>query len=532
MKKWVFALAIVFGAAIPAAVAEDGPFRDVPANFWAADAIYELEDAEVIGETPDKTYNPHKAIERDEAIQILANALNLELGKFDSSAVPEFLDLQPGDLAYEEAIALVEQGILTNTEALNPNETLTRSEAAELLVKAFDLQLSEETPVFKDVPGPHWAHEYTQIVAGLGILEGSTADTFEPDKGISRAYFAVIIDRALDYAASLANESTKDKQVETAEEESSAPAEEQSAVPTGTYTVKSGDALYDIALNAGVSVDELKQWNNLQSNIIDIGQELKVPSSFEPAEETQPSDEEPAIEEPPAPAEEQSAAPAGAYTVKSGDTLYSIALDAGVSVDELKQWNNLQSNIIDIGEELKVPSSFDPAEETVTKETPAKETPVKETSAKEEPAEEAAPAEESQPIISGEEGLSADEQRSIELVNLERSKTGASPVIADEKLNRIAQVKAEDMAANHYFDHTSPTYGSPFEMAYNFGYSYQMYGENLAIGYTTPGAAMTGWMNSDSHRTNLLNPGYTQMGVGHAVDEAGTDYWVHLFSRQ
>ncbi len=77
-----------------------------------------------------------------------------------------------------------------------------------------------------------------------------------------------------------------------------------------------------------------------------------------------------------------------------------------------------------------------------------------------------------------------------------------------------------------YFDHTIPTYGSPFEMMTAFGISYSYAGENIAMGYATPQAVMDGWMNSPGHRVNILNANYPQIGVGYVADGS---YWTQEF---
>lgn len=97
------------------------------------------------------------------------------------------------------------------------------------------------------------------------------------------------------------------------------------------YTVKAGDTLYAIANKYGISVDELKAANNLSSNTLTIGKVLLIPQ----------------IEEPETPDE-------NIYTVKSGDTLYSIANKYGMTVSELKALNNLISNTLSIGQKLVV----------------------------------------------------------------------------------------------------------------------------------------------------------------------------------
>jgi len=95
------------------------------------------------------------------------------------------------------------------------------------------------------------------------------------------------------------------------------------------YIVKKGDTLYSVAMANNTTVDELKKANNLTSNILSTGQLLKIPSELLP--ET-------------------------TYTVKKGDSLYSIATKYNTTVDELKRINNLTSNTLSIGQVLKLPS--------------------------------------------------------------------------------------------------------------------------------------------------------------------------------
>ncbi len=91
----------------------------------------------------------------------------------------------------------------------------------------------------------------------------------------------------------------------------------------------------------------------------------------------------------------------------------------------------------------------------------------------------------------------------------------------------MAQIKAEDMRDNNYFSHTSPTYGSPFDMMKKYGITYSSAGENIAKGQKTPEAVVNAWMNSEGHRANILNESFTQMGLGYASDS--TTYWSQMF---
>ncbi len=117
----------------------------------------------------------------------------------------------------------------------------------------------------------------------------------------------------------------------------------------------------------------------------------------------------------------------------------------------------------------------------------------------------------------------------IRLVNEERAKNGLKPLTSDWELSRVARYKSQDMKDNNYFSHTSPVYGSPFDMIKNFGISYKSAGENIAKGQKTPQAVVNAWMNSSGHRANILNSSYTKIGVGYVKDG---NYWTQMFIRQ
>lgn len=101
---------------------------------------------------------------------------------------------------------------------------------------------------------------------------------------------------------------------------------------TNTYVVQKGDTLYSIANKLGTTVSELKKENNLTSNTLQIGEVLRIPTKEIYEEEE------------------------NIYIVKKGDSLYSIANKYNTTVEELKRINNLTSNILSIGQVLKLPS--------------------------------------------------------------------------------------------------------------------------------------------------------------------------------
>ena len=122
--------------------------------------------------------------------------------------------------------------------------------------------------------------------------------------------------------------------------------------------------------------------------------------------------------------------------------------------------------------------------------------------------------------------VSSYEQKVIDLVNEIRVQNGLRKFTANWELSRVARYKSQDMKDKKYFSHTSPTYGSPFDMMKSFGISYKTAGENIAYGYSTPEAVVKGWMNSEGHRKNILNPSFTQIGVGYV---ASGNYWTQMF---
>ncbi|HDR7351745.1 CAP domain-containing protein [Acinetobacter sp. JADD-210] len=158
-------------------------------------------------------------------------------------------------------------------------------------------------------------------------------------------------------------------------------------------------------------------------------------------------------------------------------------------------------------EEVQKPEAQKPAENNNTQK-PAEQKP-----AEQKPAEEA-------------KSLSEFEQRVVELTNAERAKQGLPALKIDTELSKVARVKSEDMQKNNYFDHNSPTYGSPFDMMKKFGISYTSAGENIAQGQRTPEEVVQAWMNSAGHRANILNNGFTHIGVGYV--ESG-NYWTQQF---
>lgn len=118
----------------------------------------------------------------------------------------------------------------------------------------------------------------------------------------------------------------------------------------------------------------------------------------------------------------------------------------------------------------------------------------------------------------------------IAIVNKERKKHGISSLVEDVKLNQLAVIKANDMLSKKYFDHYSPLYGYPWDMAGIFDYSFTSFGENIARNFTSPESVVRAWMQSTSHRENILNGTFTNIGVACSKGSDGQLYWVQHFS--
>ena len=118
------------------------------------------------------------------------------------------------------------------------------------------------------------------------------------------------------------------------------------------------------------------------------------------------------------------------------------------------------------------------------------------------------------------------EKEVVRLVNEIRDQNGLNALVEDWELSRVARIKSQDMRDNNYFSHTSPVYGTPFQMIKNFGISYRSAAENIAKGQTTPKAAVNAWMNSPGHRANILNATYKKIGIGYV---SSGNYWTQMF---
>lgn len=124
--------------------------------------------------------------------------------------------------------------------------------------------------------------------------------------------------------------------------------------------------------------------------------------------------------------------------------------------------------------------------------------------------------------------MNSDEKEVFNLINKQRTNNGLQELKVDKEVQRVARIKAEDMVANNYFSHTSPTYGSPFDMLKSFKISYKTAGENIAANSSNNGA-VTSWMNSSGHKANILNSNFNYTGIGVVSSSKYSKIFVQIF---
>lgn len=126
------------------------------------------------------------------------------------------------------------------------------------------------------------------------------------------------------------------------------------------------------------------------------------------------------------------------------------------------------------------------------------------------------------------------ESQVIDLVNAERAAHGLKSLSYDSDLAAAALLHSQDMGSRDYFSHDSLDGTKFYERILDEGYNYNLCGENIAAGASTPEDVVDTWMNSPGHRANILNPDYCDIGVGYALSPGSSynHYWTQDFGRR
>lgn len=141
-------------------------------------------------------------------------------------------------------------------------------------------------------------------------------------------------------------------------------------------------------------------------------------------------------------------------------------------------------------------------------------------------AEKPVAVEKPQEVVSEQTSYSAEVNQVLTETNNYRAQNGLPALKLDSRVMATAQSKAQDMATNRYFSHTSPTLGSPFDQMKAEGITYRRAAENIAMGQRSAKEVVDAWMKSPGHRANILDRNLTHIGIGYT---AKGNYWVQQF---
>ena len=323
--------------------------KDVPISHWAKSSIQHMLTKQYMTTYIDGTFKPEQVITRAEAAGAIARSMQVNL---EASFSPDFTDLPLTHPYYKEICKLVEIGVLQNSDTFNPEAPLKRMHIAKMLTLAYEIEVdAKNKSKFNDVPATHWGKDYIESLADVGVIQGVDPQHFAPNRLVTRAQLATLVERSLDFRQKV----TK----------------------------------------------------------------LEV-----------------------------------AYDYLSKDYIPTVNFSTG--------WS----------------------------------------------------------------------QEVIRLINVERQKQKLKPLKSDTPLTQIAIIKSQDMVNRSYFEHVSPYYGAPWDLATLFDYTYTSLGENIARNIPSPQAAVKAWMASPTHRDNIMKTNYTNTGVAVAQESKGIYYWVQLFSSQ
>lgn len=321
--------------------------KDVPASYWAKSSIQHMLTKQYMTTYTDGTFKPEQVITRAEAAGAIARSMQVNL---DVSLSPKFMDVSITHPYYKEICKLVELGVLQNSDTFNPEEPLKRVQIAKMLTLAYGIEVDAiNKSKFNDVPARHWGKDYIESLADVGVIQGVNPQHFAPNRVVTRAQLAALVERSLDFSQKVTM--------------------------------------------------------------------LEV-----------------------------------AYDYLSKDYIPTVNFSTAWSQDVIR------------------------------------------------------------------------------LINVERQKQKLKPLTSDAQLTQIAIIKAQDMVNRSYFEHVSPYYGAPWDLATLFDYSYTSFGENIARNIPSPEAAVKAWMASPTHRDNIMKANYTNTGVAIAQERKGVYYWVQMFS--
>ncbi|HDR4705680.1 TPA: S-layer homology domain-containing protein [Bacillus paranthracis] len=176
-------------------------FKDVPAGHWSYEAIQTLAEEEIMLGYGNGVFGFGHNVNREQVAALIYRALNLdeEFGEDEELESPynDIVDDKSTMFPFE-VLAVTELGIFTGDEKGNfrPKDTLTRAEMAQVLTRAFGLQVKGSAG-FKDVPKGHWAENAINAVGSNGISVGDGKGNFAPNMKVTREQYAQFLFNAM-----------------------------------------------------------------------------------------------------------------------------------------------------------------------------------------------------------------------------------------------------------------------------------------------------------------------------------------------
>ncbi|SFP19517.1 S-layer homology domain-containing protein [Salibacterium halotolerans] len=199
MKVWkyIFSTMLVGSVLTPSIFAAEGNFSDVDANFWAEAEIEYLAEEGIISGYDDGTFKPNEPVKRSQAASMIVEAFDLQT---EDRPAADFTDIDQNYFAYDVAATVQDENIIGGNDGrFMPNDALTRGQMAAVLNRASSDVTSEGDQVsFEDMSQGDAFYNDVQAIAAHDITTGYSDGTFGPNDETTRAQFSVFLARTLD----------------------------------------------------------------------------------------------------------------------------------------------------------------------------------------------------------------------------------------------------------------------------------------------------------------------------------------------
>ncbi|WP_017726206.1 CAP-associated domain-containing protein [Halalkalibacterium ligniniphilum] len=461
-------------------------FTDVSGQFWAKSEIDYLADEAVVQGFSDGRFRPNDTITRLQAATMLVRALKLET---ENRPQAELIDIGVNHEAYPIVATVFDEGLMTGRNGyFEPGQPLSRAQMAAILTRAFELQ-GESAVSFRDVPSSFWAYNDIQALTANRITTGYGDGRFGPNDSTSRAQFSVFLARSL-------NDRFKP---------------EEQPVSSREVTVSGiglGDTEQKVRQILGIPArEDISEYGftwliykNDYLNYAQIGiQDGRVVGLLTNGEGLHTRSE-----------------------VRLGTSREVIRSKYGERVTEIQKggtifrYTNQDHHELYFVDNSYVTFFYDSHRQNRLSGIQVIDGNVERSFARFY----------GQPSAALRRSFEA---QVFDLVNASRAHFGKAPLKSDDVAARVARRHSVDMAENAFFSHTNERGESPFDRMENEGMTFLFAGENIAYGQTNAMFAHEGWMNSRSGHREAILGSFTHLGVGVGFNAEGVPYYTQTF---